>query len=1355
MKTETLSVVITANNSSFKKALRETQSAVNGLSNSVNKQSKNPFQKATEGAQGLGKSIREAGSSTINAGGVKELEKALAQAERQAESLRRKMEILDDKGKAQELSPAYKDLTGKYEEESKRLATLRQQYNEHAMPNGQSFGKGGYDIGAALDQQTAKVADLKRQLDDLRNSGGKYQPTAEMESLANQADAAEQKVASLKEQLESTGDAGSSIQKAGKEANKFSSILKALGASAKNTGSIIKNAFAKAGSVIGKGAAAITKNGGAFKSLLNRYVSGIPIIGRFTREQEKGHMTMQKGIRMLLMYGFGIRSLYFLVNKVRSAVSEAMKHLAAVDSSANRSMSELTSSLTMLKGSLASAFAPIVETIAPILSGFIRQLADAINAVGAFFAALTGHSTYKKAVYNMVSYGAATDKATKSTKALQRTILGFDQINKLDDNSGSGGSGGGGAGGGNGGFAWEDAKIGDNINSFADMVRKAWEDADFTEIGNIVAQKIADSLNAIPWGKIQIVCNKIAKSVGTFINGALENKDLWPALGNTIAEVINTYIGTVSTFFNTVQFDKLGEDIGTMIKTAIGRIRWTGEGGLGNYLSALPNAIIDTVTGFTHNFKASDFRMLGSDIARAVNDAIKRTHWKDLFPDTLNIANGILSALNGYMSTRNWGSILNKIADGIPKKGDKSWSDLGSNIGEAITHGLDAVTGIANGLANVFRRIDWETVFAAMVKRLNRYDGWEKLGNSIGNVLASALSNIAGILSGLIRVFKAIKWKEVLDGMKESFKQYIKDNKGTLGKDLGEIISAGLTITGAIFAIEVAKMTIKNTGLALLSKIAGAPVAGAGKTLGSFVKNMAMVGGIVLTISTIKDIINASTKSTLTMPDEIKTSLKGGAAGALVGFKFAGVKGTLIGFTVGASLSFIVQEAEFGNVAHALSKGFNDMVNSLPDSVAEFFFPGKKKQQRAENYQSPKEILSGAETLSEPSSDAKLLDPASWFRRKQAESQQHFEEIEENRSGNKKATVAPETLVGVGGEVTVSAKVDPKPVWKTIQDFMTNNVIKSIVHTTDSLSSNPIFNLIQRFFKNNKFSSWFKTSDANSSTPMFSLIQRFFRNNKVKAGMKTDDESSGNVLFQNAANFMRKNKIFAWLRTTQEDSGGNVFSVAQEFFNNHSLKASASPASGAKSSLFGDFNDYFGNHSLKADAVPASGAKSSLFGDFNNYFGRHSIKVYASLAANAASNLWTAIQNLFTRNPITASVTHKAGGGIFHNGHWEPITAAAGGAKFTTGQMFVARESGPELVGTIGRSTAVVNNQQIVSSVAAGVYQAVSTAMSQASGGQAPVNDVTVKIDSETLYRQVKKGEKMANRRYGTTVVVG
>ena len=40
------------------------------------------------------------------------------------------------------------------------------------------------------------------------------------------------------------------------------------------------------------------------------------------------------------------------------------------------------------------------------------------------------------------------------------------------------------------------------------------------------------------------------------------------------------------------------------------------------------------------------------------------------------------------------------------------------------------------------------------------------------------------------------------------------------------------------------------------------------------------------------------------------------------------------------------------------------------------------------------------------------------------------------------------------------------------------------------------------------------------------------------------------------------------------------------------------------------------------------------------------------------------------------------------------------------GQVFMAREAGPELVGTIGNRTAVVNNDQIVASVSQGVYEA-------------------------------------------------
>lgn len=79
----------------------------------------------------------------------------------------------------------------------------------------------------------------------------------------------------------------------------------------------------------------------------------------------------------------------------------------------------------------------------------------------------------------------------------------------------------------------------------------------------------------------------------------------------------------------------------------------------------------------------------------------------------------------------------------------------------------------------------------------------------------------------------------------------------------------------------------------------------------------------------------------------------------------------------------------------------------------------------------------------------------------------------------------------------------------------------------------------------------------------------------------------------------------------------------------------------------------------------------------------------------------------------------NAGGGMFVNGSWKDITQYASGGNPTAGQMFVARERGPELVGNIGSHTAVMNNVQIVDSVADGVYRAVKAANSgQASSPQ-------------------------------------
>ena len=87
----------------------------------------------------------------------------------------------------------------------------------------------------------------------------------------------------------------------------------------------------------------------------------------------------------------------------------------------------------------------------------------------------------------------------------------------------------------------------------------------------------------------------------------------------------------------------------------------------------------------------------------------------------------------------------------------------------------------------------------------------------------------------------------------------------------------------------------------------------------------------------------------------------------------------------------------------------------------------------------------------------------------------------------------------------------------------------------------------------------------------------------------------------------------------------------------------------------------------------------------------------------------------------------KAQGGVFSGGSWHNITKYANGGLPNMGQMFVAREAGPELVGTIGGHTAVMNNNQIVASVSDGVFNALNPVLTYLCNS---INAMSAKMDN-------------------------
>ena len=96
------------------------------------------------------------------------------------------------------------------------------------------------------------------------------------------------------------------------------------------------------------------------------------------------------------------------------------------------------------------------------------------------------------------------------------------------------------------------------------------------------------------------------------------------------------------------------------------------------------------------------------------------------------------------------------------------------------------------------------------------------------------------------------------------------------------------------------------------------------------------------------------------------------------------------------------------------------------------------------------------------------------------------------------------------------------------------------------------------------------------------------------------------------------------------------------------------------------------------------------------------------------------------------------------------LRAYANGGFPDEGQLFIAREAGAEMVGSIRGRTAVANNDQIVESVSGGVYRAVREAIG-GNGGSDKNITIVVQMDGKEMFRQVVKQNNDVVRQTGTS----
>lgn len=752
------------------------------------KQFENPLKKV------LGESGMEQFQNPLTKvfGSQKELEKNIASTERQMQKLISRRDELESTGGDIEMTSEFKDLSKAAEQAEKKLNSLIEKKERLAATGGLTTKNQrtlNYDIAQAENElKFAKAA-----IDDMPTSE-RYQNTAKWQKLNREIGKCRTELAQYHAQEQKVGK-GSGI---GRISKSFSSLYTGLK----------------------KITPAIKKVSGAFAALIQKFKNSIPIINR-TKNSMGGFGGLGGMFRTI---GMTARFMFasFLIQGVLGQAKEGLKNLAQYSNQYgtqfNSSVSMMYSALKQLQNALATAFAPIVNVVAPYITTLINYLTMGANALAQFFSALTGSKTWTRATYNTQNYADSLESAAGSAKKLKNELYGFDEITKQsDDDSGSGGSGGGGGGVSPGDMFTEEA-VNNQFSDFANMVKEAWAKADFTEIGEIVGNKLNDALGNIKWDKIKKTTEKIAKSVATFLNGFISATD-WNLVGGTIAEGINTAVLGAYTFFSTFDWHQLGNSIADTLNGII----WTTDFNmLGATLAEKLKSGIGTWYGFVTTF---DFSGLGQKLGDSINGFFSDlgkvnsdtglTGWQELGNSFSGSISGIAKSITRALKTVKWEEVGQAIADFITgiDWGEIIWDfgEMVSSLGDGI---IDSMIGLGKGLTSSIiekltgKKLSDEQLNELPVAATTTLTALPQIGaNTLKSLSQAGLNNLsvasqAGMntlmvlpqigISGILRVDEE-KSKKNIDSSSKKLNVYTNKNPlktpikaSTTGKELNE-----------------------------------------------------------------------------------------------------------------------------------------------------------------------------------------------------------------------------------------------------------------------------------------------------------------------------------------------------------------------------------------------------------------------------------------------------------------------------------------------------------------------------------------------------------------------------------------
>lgn len=516
---------------------------------------------------------------------------------------------------------------------------------------------------------------------------------------------------------------------------------------------VVKGAFAKLGSIGSGIVAACKKAAGALRGLKSQ----IPKLGAAFGGLGKKIGSVTRLFTFMVLR----RAITALLNTMKQGFDTLAQYSAAKGTEFNKNISAMQSGLKQLGNSIIAAFEPLINAVTPIVNAFISKLIEATNAIGQFFAALTGKSTFTHAKKVVGNYAASLDKATASTKKLATATAGIDELNILQDNDNSSGD----SGASNPADSFETEKVGDKFANLAQMIKDAWEKADFSEIGAMVAEKINAALEGIDWAKIKETSKKIAQSIGTFINGFVGALD-WSLIGSTIGEGINTALTFANTLLTTIDWGLIGRSLATGLNSAVNVIDWPAVGSL---VCNGFNSIIDLLYDFVSTF---DFTKFGESIGTAITTAIKGIKWSKGGAAIGKSVTGLFDTFNGVIKKTDFAALGKGIVSAIGGFfKNLSWSSIGTALSNAIKALADFLYGVVSGT-------DWAAVPQYIVDAIKDFFtgfDWSGVSKNLGKLLGSAVKGAIDLVGSIWDMLKK-SWGNLSD----YFNTYIEDAGGDI-----------------------------------------------------------------------------------------------------------------------------------------------------------------------------------------------------------------------------------------------------------------------------------------------------------------------------------------------------------------------------------------------------------------------------------------------------------------------------------------------------------------------------------------------------------------------------------------------